>query len=298
MFYNPAYAGAKGGICGTVLGRFQWNGLPGAPNTWLFTADMPIPIDGGNWNNNSIGLGITGYGDYIGFQEDYGLKLAATYRRHNLGPGNLAVGIDIGFQSRNFRNQSWVWPNTVGEPGFGVTNLAPFNQMGFDFSAGVYYHGSNFYGGISALHLTGSDFNTLNVKQARHMYFTGGYTFENLFGGSWAINPNVIVKTDFANASFDINCNMLYDVANNHKLIFGATYRYIDAIGINAGWQMTGAKNTFLLAYNYDINTSRLNAFNSGTHEIMLRFCYKVEKIVDIIPRYNVRFGDTMGKRY
>jgi len=31
MLYNPAYAGAKDGICTTMLGCFQRNGLPGAP---------------------------------------------------------------------------------------------------------------------------------------------------------------------------------------------------------------------------------------------------------------------------
>ena len=92
MLYNPAYAGAKDGICGTLLGRFQWNGLPGAPNTWLFTADMPFDLTSDG--RNQIGIGITGYGDYIGFSQDHGLKIAACYRRRDLGPGHLAVGLD------------------------------------------------------------------------------------------------------------------------------------------------------------------------------------------------------------
>jgi type IX secretion system PorP/SprF family membrane protein len=294
MLYNPAYAGAKDGICGTILGRFQWNGLQGAPNTWLFTADMPIDLTSDG--KNQLGLGLTGYGDYIGFQQDHGLKIAAAYRRRDLGPGHLAVGIDLGFSNKNIVNPNWIFPS-VTEP---LPTGASTSNFGFDLSAGVYYHNTNFYAGVSVLHLTASDFADLNVRQARHMYFTGGYTFRNLGGSSWSLNPNAIIRTDLATANFDINCNALYDINGTHGIFFGATYRYIDAIGINVGYNGTFAngKMGMLFGYNYDINTSRLNSFNSGSHEIILRFCYKIEKDRTIYERYVVRFGDSMRTRY
>lgn len=295
MLYNPAYAGAKDGICGTILGRFQWNGLQGAPNTWLFTADMPIDLTSDG--KNQLGLGLTGYGDYIGFQQDHGLKIAAAYRRRDLGPGHLAVGIDIGFSNKNIVNPNWIFPTAVPDP---LPTGASTSNFGFDLSAGVYYHNTNFYAGVSVLHLTASDFADLNVRQARHMYFTGGYTFRNLGGSSWSLNPNAIIRTDLATANFDINCNALYDINGTHGIFFGATYRYIDAIGINVGYNGTFAngKMGMLFGYNYDINTSRLNSFNSGSHEIILRFCYKIEKDRTIYERYVVRFGDSMRSRY
>ena len=296
MLYNPAYAGAKDGICGTILGRFQWNGLPGAPNTWLFTADMPIEIT----QKDYIGVGITGYGDYIGFQEDYGLKVAGCYRRKDVGPGHLAIGFDIGFSNKNIKATNWVTPSGTSEPFLNALLGSGQSNFGFDFNLGAYYHNTNFYAGVSVLHLTASEFINLNVRQARHMYFTGGYTFRNLGGSNWSLNPNAIIRTDFATANFDINLNALYDINGTHGIFFGATYRYIDAIGINVGY--TGSFNQgkmgMLFGYNYDINTSRLNSFNSGSHEIILRFCYKIEKDRSIYERYVVRFGDSMRSRY
>lgn len=293
MLYNPAYAGAKDGICGTILGRFQWNGLQGAPNTWLVTADLPIDLTSDS--KNQLGIGLTGYGDYIGFQQDHGLKVAACYRRRDLGPGHLAIGVDLGFSNKNIVNPAWIYPN-MPEP---LPTGASTSNFGFDLSAGVYYHNTNFYAGFSVLHLTASDFTDLNVRQARHMYFTGGYTFP-IGNGGWKLNPNALIRTDLATANFDINLNALYDINGTHGIFFGATYRYIDAIGINVGYNGTFAngKMGMLFGYNYDINTSRLNSFNSGSHEIILRFCYKIEKDRTIYERYVVRFGDSMRSRY
>lgn len=114
------------------------------------------------------------------------------------------------------------------------------------------------------------------------------------------MNPNAIIRTDLATANFDINLNAIYDINGTHGIFFGATYRYIDAIGINVGYNgmFSGGKMGMLFGYNYDINTSRLNQFNSGSHEVILRFCYKIEKNKEIYERYVVRFGDSMRTRY
>jgi type IX secretion system PorP/SprF family membrane protein len=295
MLYNPAYAGAKDGICGTILGRFQWNGLQGAPNTWLVTADIPIKLS----EKNFLGVGLTGYGDYIGYQQDHGLKVALAYRRKDVGPGHLAIGLDLGFSNKTLNNSNWVCPNGGSaslDPNIPIGNN---NSFGFDLNAGIYYHNTKFYAGVSVLHLTGSDFTNLNIRQARHMYFTGGYTLP-IGNGGWSLNPNAIIRTDFATANFDINLNALYDINGKNGIFFGATYRYIDAIGINVGYNGTFMNGNMgmLFGYNYDINTSRLNSFNSGSHEIILRFCFKTERERIIIKRHNVRFGDTLRERY
>src|SRR5687767_1882371 len=141
MLYNPAYAGAKDAICGTILGRFQWNGLQGAPNTWVFTGDMPIKLT----DKDYLGIGLTGYGDYIGFQQDHGLKVTAAYRRKDVGPGHLAIGIDLGFSNKALNNAAWICPN--GSPASLDPNIPAGNNnsFGFDLSAGAYYHSTKFY---------------------------------------------------------------------------------------------------------------------------------------------------------
>jgi type IX secretion system PorP/SprF family membrane protein len=296
MLYNPAYAGAKDAICATLLGRSQWAGMQGAPNTWLLTADMPVKLT----NNDYLGIGITTYGDYIGFQQDHDLKVALAYRRKNLGPGHLAVGVDLGFTNKNLINPNWIPPvpgSLPFDPGIPAVN-AP-SAFVFDLNAGAYYHSDRFYAGISVMHLTASSFNALNVQQARHMYLTGGYTWS--LNGSWRLNPNLLVRTDFVTANFDLNLNALYDINGKHGIFFGSTYRYMDAVGLNVGYNGTymNGRLGVLVGYNYDINTSRLQSFNSGSHEIILRVCFKTDKSKEIgYPRYIIRFADTLKKRY
>jgi len=251
---------------------------------------MPIKLEG----NNYLGVGLTTYGDYIGFQLDHGLKAAICYRRKNLGPGHLAVGIDLGFSNKNILNPTWITPNGLPagmDPG--IPSATSGSTFEFDLNAGIYYHSTSFYIGVSVLHLTGSSFTGLNIHQARHMYFTGGYTLD--LGGSWKLNPNAIIRTDMETANFDINLNALYDFNGTHGIFFGATYRYIDAIGINIGYNRMFSDGNLgmMIGYNYDINTSRLNSFNSGSHEIILRFCFKTDRPKPIIKGYVVRFGDT-----
>lgn len=276
MFFNPAFAGSNNALSATLQGRIQWNGLPGAPITWVAAVDVPIVV--GKNPKNQIGIGITGYGHYIGFSQDHGVKVATNYRRQLGTRGFLAFGMDIGFVNKAFINPVWVFPDTT-EPGIPTGSV---NQYGFDMGAGVSYQSKRFYIGTSLLHLTASDFPDLNMRQARHMYFNTGYCF--LLGKTerWKLNPNVIVRTDFATANFDINLNTIFDINEVHGIMFGCTYRFIDAVCFNVGYKVNFQKNRMglMLAYNYDINTSRLNTFNSGSHEIVLRYCFNSQGLL------------------
>jgi type IX secretion system PorP/SprF family membrane protein len=70
---NPAYAGSNDAICGTLIYRDQWDGFPGAPKTFLFSADAAVAqILGG------VGLNVTS--DKLGLQNSLGIKLSYAYR--------------------------------------------------------------------------------------------------------------------------------------------------------------------------------------------------------------------------
>ena len=51
--------------------------------------------------------------------------------------------------------------------------------------------------------------------------------------------------------------------------LLGASYRFKDAVVLVAGVRV---KNRLKLAYSYDIVTSPLRTYNSGSHEIILSF--------------------------
>ena len=290
LIMNPAYAGAKDAICATVLSRFQWVGFQGAPTSTLISVDLPL------WNkgNNQIAVGLTSYLDYIGFEKNYALRVAGAYRRKNLGPGHLSVGFDVGFSSKGIESPTWIYPSGSGDPNIPTVNV---NNIGLDLGFGAYYHTENWYVGLSALHLTASDFKDVNIRQARHMFFMGGYTFKGIGGSDFDINPNILLKTEFATVQFDANVNLIW----REYYWGGISYRIEDAVAINLGMNfgaITPKLNGLQIGYSYDINTSRLSAYNSGTHEIMLRYCFKINKEQEIIKRYNVRFLDYNRDRF
>src|SRR5688572_1613387 len=69
LAFNPATAGTRGCISTSLQGRFQWVGLSGAPISWSFGLDVPFKF--GKTEQNCIGFGVAGYGDYIGYQVDH-----------------------------------------------------------------------------------------------------------------------------------------------------------------------------------------------------------------------------------
>ena len=145
--------------------------------------------------------------------------------------------------------------------------------MVFDASVGVYYHTPIWYAGVSAKQLPGMRFKNLDYRSARHVYFTGGYTFKGVGTPNLDINPNAIIKTDLATVSFDVNVNFII----KEKYWAGLTYRCQDAVALNLGmilWQ--NEKHSITAGYSYDLTTSRLLKFSYGTHELMLKYCFKL----------------------
>ena len=58
----------------------------------------------------------------------------------------------------------------------------------------------------------------------------------------------------------------------NEKLTLGLAWRWDDSISGLAGFQVTDG---MYIGYGYDLTTTDLNNYNSGTHEIILRFEFK-----------------------
>lgn len=293
LIMNPAYAGTKDLLCVTGLYRSQWTGLQGSPTSFLFSADAQLPLLFGQY----FGVGFTGYGDFIGFEKNYSFRLALNWRsKQPIGPGYLRAGLDLGATSKGIDGAQWVYPS--GVPESSIQALNGRNNIAFEGGVGLYYYSpegttNSWYAGISALHLAGMRYADINITQARHMFFMGGYTFGDLFNGDWAINPNVLIKTDFATAQVDLNANAIYK--DNYWA--GLTYRFEDAIAINAGLNIQAIKSILppiQIGYSYDINLSRLSSYNSGSHEIVIRYCLPLSKPRPLIPVQSVRHPQTL----
>ncbi len=298
--YNPAFVGTDGTICFNALYRQQWVSFPGAPKTGVFAFNMPVNLLGG------MGVGLYFANDQLGFMASNAVRLAAA-KHFVIGEngGLLSVGLDAGiFQQRI--NGTFIAPQTLNDPAIPSnpqsstnplgTNAPGLNKIVPDFGFGLYFTMPNkMYVGVSTSHLAASSLqgatapsttNTvgynLTYDMARHYYIVAGYTF-SFQGGDHNIIPNLKIKTDAATTQVDMNLTYMLQ----KKFWLGVTYRLQDAVAPMLGYQFPfGLK----AGYSYDVTLSKIKGYSSGTHEVMLGYCFKPKPPVKAQSHWNVRY--------
>jgi len=269
---NPGYAGSNDAICGTLLYRKQWTGFGGEPKSMLATFDMPIEAIHG-----AIGLTVIA-GDELGAQKNMSVRGAYSFRML-LGEGALGIGVDVGYHQKSIDGTKFIFndPND--------NNIPTGKQSGgtFDMGFGAYYNTDKLFVGISTSHLTAGSikFSDINTKLARHYYLMAGYGVD--LTSSLTLKPMVQLKSDAVSTQVDFNANMLID----NRFWVGASYRIQDAIVILAGLEIIP---NLKLGYSYDLTTSDIKTYSSGSHEIMLGYCFKPVKDIKRQFHRNVRF--------
>jgi type IX secretion system PorP/SprF family membrane protein len=272
MAFNPATVGFRNCITASINGRFQSAGITGAPALWSFGLDMPIIF--GKTKLNCIGFGIEGNGNYAGFSRDNGMRFSLSYRRMQLGPGDLSIGIDLGFATRQYVNVNWITPGGIPDP-----NLPPSNAAAdvFDMGIGLAYAGDQFYAGVSCTHLNGGNYPDLRSRLRPHLYANGGGFIPLNTSHNWQLNPHGIVSSDLTQVNFDLGLNALHYIQENNGIIFGASYRFTDAVGANIGYARKiqgGKKGIVIINYHVDVATTRLTNPGATSHELAIRFCF------------------------
>lgn len=268
---NPAYAGSRGVLSVFGLHRTQWVGMDGAPTTNSFSINTPISESG-------LGLGVSLVNDKIGptkennFSVDlsYSMPVSENYKLSFGLKGSLNF-LDVDFTKLNIYNQA--------DPRF-QNNIE--NKLNPNFGAGLYLHSDKTYFGVSipnflqTKHYDDNSYSVANEKM--HFYFIGGHVFD--LSSDLKLKPAVMTKfVQGAPLQVDLTANFwLYE-----KFTLGAAYRWDAAVSVMAGFQIS---NQLFIGYAYDAETTRLANYNSGSHEIFLRyeFLNNVNKV--ITPRF------------
>lgn len=260
LYVNPAYAGSSDALCFGLLYRAQWTGFDGAPKTGVFSADAPIRAI-------NSGIGISVMTDKIGFENTLQAKLAYCYRFNIGATSKLALGVDLGYIQKKI-DGTFIF-NDPGDPI--IPTSAEKGSTIPDIGGGLYFNSEKLYIGLSASHLTEPkiELSTINYKYARHYYGMAGYKIE--LTPSLALTPSVFAKYDGTTFQTDINANLYI----NDKVWVGASYRLEDAVVLMAGFKIL---QNLKIGYSYDLNTSNLNDYNNGSHEIFLGFCFNPPK--------------------
>jgi len=262
---NPAYAGSRGVFSLNMLGRTQWVGVDGAPQTLTLSMHSPV--------GRSVGLGFSVIHDEIGPAKEDNLYADFSYTIHTSEEGNLAFGLKAGYTFLNVRSLNGLntTDNVLNEP----INLAAPN-----FGAGIYYYTQKFYAGLSVPnfieteHLDNTSVSYASEKM--HYFFTTGFVFD--LNDDVKLKPSAMVKAAVgAPVSIDLSANALI----NNKFELGLSYRFDDSISAIIGLNIS---EDMRIGYAYDYTTSNFGQFNSGSHEIMLLIDFNKRKIKS--PRF------------
>lgn len=271
---NPAYAGSRGSLSVLGLYRTQWVGLDGAPQTANFSLNSPVGLQG-------IGLGLGVLHDEIGPQTASQVTADISYTiQLNDNDLKLAFGIKAGMNMMDINGEKLNWYN----PNDPTYNFIVRHKTKPVIGAGFFLYDENWYVGLSSPNFLSTEYyddTKVSVYNAHtHFYLSGGYVFqvsENL-----KLKPSVILKTIIgAPMSADVSLNAMF----SEIFTLGAGYRFESNASFSAlaGVQIT---NQLLIGYAYDLQTGALQHYNSGSHEIFLRF----ELGTRLQPKVNPRF--------
>jgi type IX secretion system PorP/SprF family membrane protein len=271
MTINPAYTGTRGLPSVFGLYRTQWVGLDGAPKTANFSIEAPITESG-------QGLGLSVVSDKIGPSQETTLTASYSYPIQLSADLHLSLGIS---GSGNFMQVDYNKLNVRDQNDQYLTGVMTKNSP--NFGAGIYFHSSKWYAGLSVPMILETKFyddvKTSVASQRMHFYAMGGYVFD--LNDNLKFKPAAMVKmVSGAPLAVDLSANFLL----NDKLTLGAAYRWDAAVSAMAGFQVTSGLN---IGYAYDYDTQKIGNYNSGSHEIFLRFdLFSGTKYRLVTPRF------------
>ncbi len=252
VLVNPAYAGIYNQASLGMSYRNQWSGIEGTPTTGMFNFHTAL-------NENKTGAGLMVVNDQVGVINT--LEVAGMYTyRINFEKAVLSMGLQAGLFNIRHDYQDLL----IGDPDQVFQNQE--NVLKPNFGAGIMYHTSRFFAGLSVPRL-------LNLKTSIDAGEAGLYNrhFYALAGGLIDMGPKTVFKPVLftryvagAPVNFDLRADFIY----NEFIMAGFLARNFDQFGFTVG---LFPANKFRLLYQYEMP---LKAFENrwNSHEISVGF--------------------------
>ncbi|HEV7230524.1 MAG TPA: type IX secretion system membrane protein PorP/SprF [Bacteroidia bacterium] len=282
LYVNPAYAGSREAISGTLVYRNQWTAMDGAPVSQSFNIHGPVP-------NSKVGLGLQIYNDAAGPVKNTGVS--GTYAYHiPIGKFKLSLGVQGSLNDLRILGDKI----TIDDKSDQAFTNNTTSYLVPDAGAGIYLYRSRFYAGLSATHLLQPHFGNPDAsvnntaRFYRNYYLTSGVVFK--LSDMLDLRPSILLKSiETAPMAADLNAALIF----NEKFFVGLGYRTSKRINMDGTDNMLVAmleyecNHRFRIGYSYDYYLNRTGTYNSaGTHEIMLGWDFEVSKTKMMNPRY------------
>lgn len=253
---NPAVAGKEEYADVRSNNRYQWVGITDAPRTYMLSVHGPMKF-------KNMGLGLNLFTDIVGPTRRVGLNLSYAYHIKLNEETKVSLGLTAGVLQWGIDGHKLQLHDS------GDDNLLVQYQTTYvpDFGAGVLVYHKKYYIGISVPQLYQSKINLYpgvdsKSKLVTHFNVNGAYKFD--LGEDFKIEPSFILKyATPAPLKLDVGVRAIY----KEQVWLGAAYRHRDAITALVGYLY---KNYLMIGYSYDITTTNIRNYTTGTHEIML----------------------------
>jgi type IX secretion system PorP/SprF family membrane protein len=252
---NPAYAGSRGALSLFALHRTQWVGLEGAPVTNTVSINTPI-------NESNLGLGVSIINDKIGPTTENAISADLSYTLQTSDIWKLSFGIKATANLFDL-DVSGLDPKVPMDP-----SLQNYSKFSPNIGAGLYLHSDKAYVGLSVPNFIQTNrYNDNEVaifKEKINYYLIAGYVFD--LNETVKFKPALLTKmVEGAPLQVDVSGNfMFFD-----KLTLGVAYRWSASVSAMVGFQITDG---LYAGYGYDKETTNLQKYNSGSHELFLRY--------------------------
>jgi type IX secretion system PorP/SprF family membrane protein len=253
---NPAVAGSRPFFELRSAHRYQWVGIQDAPRTFTFSGSSPV--------GDKMGVGGYIFTDIVGPTRRTGVQFSYAYHLRLTEDVKLSLAVSAGML-QFLIDGSKIQFHDPGDP---VMNDQLLGETLPDAKFGFYLYGPKFWFGATAPQLLQNkvyfldETNETLSRMEDHYYVMGGYRIP--IGEDWKVEPSFLLK---------------YTSPVPPKLDLTATVRYRDNFWLGAGFRTNDAysamvgvwlKKTFQFGYSYDIITSNLRNYSTGTHEVML----------------------------
>lgn len=260
--YNPAIGGIYDYYQVKTNYRYQWAGIKDAPRTYLLSAYGP---------HKSMPMGYGGYiySDVIGPTSKLGVYGSYAYNIKVSGDIRVSFGTFIGINQYKIDLSAldFADPDDItAQNGASYTKFVP------DASLGAYLYTSQYYGGVSVMQLFSNkietvdsddvDYKKISSRLNNHLILMGGYKYN--INRDFDVEAGSLIKlVKGSPVQVDINVRSIYQ-----KMVwFGVNYRSGDAVSLLGGYNY---QDMLYIGLSYDITTSELRNYSSGTYEVMI----------------------------
>ncbi len=262
--YDPAVAGSREWFEVRSAHRNQWVGIQDAPRTFMLSATTPLA--------RNMGLGGYMFTDNVGPSRRTGVQF--TYAYHLKLNEQLKLGMGLSMGMLQFMiDGSKIEFHDPDEP---LMDDQVRGSLMPDATFGLYLYHEKWWLGAAAPQLLHNRVKFFEQRDPTlsnletHYFALGGYRFA--LGEDIKLEPSFLLKyVEPVPPKLDLTATVRY----RDMVWLGATYRTEDALSFMVGYWL---KKTFQFGYSYDLTTTGLRNYTSGTHELMLGITFQKER--------------------